>query len=624
MIMRVEIVSEALPFNGIDAGFRNTHDRDFQKACLEATKDVLQQTFEIDVGLIGRLSARIECRNNGHSSRSVVLPGENSPVEKKVWSEFAGRLVDEGAVKEIVPCGYRYAPVLLVFQGFELLRIGIMLSGDAHKSPGENERFKRLVAIFGSMASRAVSLEELRYLSSHDALTGLANRTLFLQQIAKHIATSRACARKTVLFEVRLDSLGEVNNNFGFQAGDELILEAARRLSALNKSKAFVARVGGSKFMLLLRYHRRGEFGVLMRKVEDALEAPIRICEQELRMNVEIGCVALDDPGLHPVEVAHRAETAVSDARGRAVALRQKAYIYRDGFFQAEKANSQLNLMVRQAEHENRFFLLYQPVVDLRRNHITGCEALLRMRDPHGGIVEAAAFMDAVVRIRHQSTMDRWVFNQVIGLPSDEIGLRQRMDTKGFFIAMNCDPGVLSQEGVAQEWLAGLSQVGFDPRCFVLEVVENPYFFENAALEKNIRDLRKEGVRIAVDDFGSGYSNLRHLASLPVDIVKLDRGFLQKFEGGNEREALVIGAMLDLCAELGYETVCEGVETRAHVDFLGGVDSRCAQGYFYGKPMSLPAVLDLAEKYDLAATVLENCHVQPDSSTGRLFQPAEQ
>lgn len=603
MIERIEITSEALPLNGIDSGFRNMHDRDFQQACLNAVAEVLGQVFGIHSPAMGPLSAKIEYRDDGYAGRVVGLPGGLSQCEREAWGGLVVDLLDPRAFSEMERQGYRYAVVVLVFQGRELIRVGFLLA-----APGADVvPFNNLIKTCGIMSSRAVRLAELSYLSRHDALTGLASRTLFLGRIATEIRDLRDGQPGAYLFEVRLACLAEVNDNFGLHAGDELILEAARRLSTLRGDQAFVARVGGSKFMLLARQSGSENRASLMRKVEKALEAPVNIEGQDIRLTVDIGCVALDDSGMHPLEMMQRAETALADARSRSFVQRQKAYIYSDEFFEAMKGNSRLNLMVRQAYSENRFHLVFQPIMDLRKQGVAGCEALLRMRDRHGQSIEASRFMKAVGRIRYQATLDKWVFSEILRFYRGDEVLRTRMNARAFSVAMNCDPGLLSQKGLAKEWLARMSEGGFDPRRFVVEVVENPILFENDFLMINLRTLRGEGVRIAVDDFGSGYSNLRHLADLPADIVKFDRGFLQGVDKGGSRGRELLESMIVLCGQLGFETVCEGVETPAHADFLKSVDCRCAQGYYYGKPMDLSEILALAVKYDAAAEALQQC-----------------
>ena len=599
MIERIEIASEALPWNGVDAGFRNRHDRDFQRACLDAVEEILRRVFAIHRDSLGALSAKIECLDDGFAGRVVELPGEMSDEERSAWGGHEAGIPESGSLEAV--SGFRYAVLALVFEGRDFIRIGFLLA----TPESEDARFKSMVSTCGIIASRAVQLEELRYLSRHDGLTGLASRDLFLKRIADEIARLQPGAPEAVLFEVRLACLGEVNDNFGFPAGDELILETARRLSAINHGKTFVARVGGSKFMLLVRPDGQPKISSLMRAVEDALDSPVRIEGLDMRMNVDIGCVALDDPRLQPVEVLQRAETAVSDARSRSVMLRQKAYVYSDAFFEAKKRNSRQNLMVRQAHRENRFFLLFQPLVDLRKRAVVGCEALLRLRDNHGLRVEAARFMAAVSRIRYQSTLDKWVFAEILRSQKNNNALRRRMESGGFVLAMNCDPGLLAQKRLARKWLGVFEREGFDPRSLMLEVVENPILFKNTELVKNLRALRAEGVRIAIDDFGSGYSNLRHLADLPVDIVKFDRGFLKGLAAAVSKGGELLKTMLDLCSRLGYETVCEGVETQDHADFLASVDCRCAQGYFYGRPMPMADVLSLTEKYDVPAGTME-------------------
>lgn len=589
MIERIEIASEALPWNGVDAGFRNTHDRDFQNACISAVEEILQTVFAIHRESIGAVGAKIEYLNDGYAGRVVEMPAGMSDAERVAWNNIE-RLPDPGLCDHFAE--FRYAMVELVFQGMDFMRIGFLLNGP----PSQEAHFKSLVRTCGIMASRAVRLEELRYLSRHDGLTGLASRDLFLKRIADEIGSLASRMSKIMLFEIRLASLGEVNDNFGFEAGDEMILETARRLSELNGGKAFVARVGGSKFMLLVQPDAVPTGSPLMRAVENVLESPVRIQGQEIRMNVDIGCVVVDDPALRPVELLQRAETAVSDARTRSVFLRQKAYVYSDNFFQLQKANSRMNLLVRQAHREKRLFLHFQPVVDLKDELVVGCEALLRMWNNGGRTIEAARFMPAVSRIRYQATLDKWVFSEILRSYKCDNDLRSRMDGGRLTLAMNCDPGTVASRKLASEWLRSLDRTGFDPAKLVVELVENPILFENAELADNLRLLRAEGVRIAVDDFGSGYSNLRHLSELSVDIVKFDRGFLKGYTGPASREGILIKTMLNLCSELGFETVFEGVETQAHAKFLASTGCCRAQGYFYGKPMTMREVLALAER----------------------------
>jgi diguanylate cyclase len=600
MIEHIEILSEALPLNGIDSGFRNMHDRDFQRACLDAVKDVLGKVLRIHSPSMGLLSAKVDYLSDGYAVEEVELPGGIPLMGRKAWSKVTGGLLEPDTFEVMENQGYRYAGVVLVFQGRELMRISFLL-----EAPGADvERFNDLVSTCAIMSAQAVRLEELRYLSRHDALTGLANRTLFLARIASEIQTLQSGQGGAYIFEIRLACLDLVNDNFGLHAGDELILEAARRLSALNGGRAFVARVGGSKFMLLLSHEGPENLAFLMRDVEGALEHPVTIEGQGIQMTFDIGCVAIDDPQLHPVEVLQRAEMAVSDAQSRSVLLQQKTYIYKDTFFETKRQNSRLNLLVRQAYSEKRFFLLFQPLVDLRKTTMIGCEALLRMLDPSGQTIEAARFMPAVERIRYESTLDKWVFEEIMRLYGSDKFLRQRLKAGGFKMAMNCDPKLLSQNGLSKEWLSRFEQAEFDPKGFSLEMVEHPILFESSVLMQNLRTLRREGVQIAVDDFGSGHSNLRYLAGLPIDLVKLDRGFLKGVGDNRSREARLLKAILDLCAELGYESLCEGVETQAHADFLKSIDCSSAQGYFYGKPMPLPEVLALADRYDAAPKAL--------------------
>lgn len=584
MIERIEISSEALPRNGIDTGFRNTNDTDFQNACIGAVEEMLQTLFAIHRESIGSVSAKIEYLNDGYAGRVIEMPTGMSDTEREAWKDVE-HFLDPGLSDRFA--GFRYAMVELVFQGMDLMRIGFLLLGP----PSLEDHFKSLVRTCGIMASRAVRLEELRYLSRHDGLTGLASRDLFLKRIADEIASLSSCKSRLMVFEIRVASIEEVNDNFGFNAGDELILETARRLSALHEVKAFVARIGGSKFMLLTRLNSHLSSSLIIRAVRNVLELPVQIEGQDIRMNVDVGCVILDHSGIEPVEVLQRVETAVIDSRSRSFMAHQKAVVYSDKSSRTKKKSSRINLLVRQAYGEKRFSLFFQPLIDLKTKAVVGCEALLRMRDNQGKLFEAARFMPAVSRIRYHTKLDRWVFSEILKTYKSNQALRDLMEKARLTISMNCDPETLTERGLAYEWLKNIERSGFDPRNLVVEVVENPFIFENAEIAKNLNLLQVEKVRIAIDDFGSGYSNLKHLSGLSFDIVKFDRGFMSNFAGAASRQGILLKSMLNLCSELGLVTICEGVETQAHAEFLGSMGCNIAQGYFYGKPTALGGFL---------------------------------
>jgi EAL domain-containing protein (putative c-di-GMP-specific phosphodiesterase class I) len=234
---------------------------------------------------------------------------------------------------------------------------------------------------------------------------------------------------------------------------------------------------------------------------------------------------------------------------------------------------------------------------------MAGAEALLGVRGHDGEIMGASSFMPAVERIRHQVAMDEWVFAEFLRLFGPGMPGRKLMEDREFLLGLNATPAFLSTEGLAQRWLTDLQRAEIAPASTAIEVVESPLLRENETLLANLRRLRTEGVKIAIDDFGSGYSNLRHLMQLPVDFVKLDKSFVAELDGEESKARVLLRELARLCADLGYRTVCEGVETAVQAAFVSENGVRYGQGFYYGKPASLEQLQAMVQETWLQAAV---------------------
>jgi len=564
---------------------RSFNNQEFQVSVLQAVKERLEKWIEAH----RHADLPVSLCVTSPGSR-FVYPKELTEPEKLFWENFPDERGQAELYSARFPEEHWIKRLEVVFEGNQLLTLDGLLIG-AGKDHKAFERF------FTSIA-RMTSHEGLRVLSKFEALAGNTTRNLFLYHLAERIRKIQADSHHSFLFEIRIDCLMEVNDNSGFKVGDELIFEVCRRLSGLAAGQAFLTRAGGNKFMLLLEEGSEKDFSELVTEIEAVFEAPARIDSQDIQINVDIGCVPLDDPTLEPLEAMQRAELALMESRSLPVSARHKVYLLSQESLEARKKNSSAAQMIRQGFGENRFFFLFQPIVDLRNPRITGAEMLLRLRDEAGNPMPASEIMPTVERIRIQSKLDKWVFSEVIRLFQSHEGLRRRMKTAGFQLAMNCSPMLLSEEGLAQEWISRLKASEFDPRNLTIEIIENAIFFDNSNVIKNLTRFREHGIRIAIDDFGAGYSNLGHLSKLPADIVKMDRGFLPRSSKEDSKGAAVLNSIVMLCNNMGYHVTCEGVETEEQSLFLQEINCPYAQGYFYGKPMPLQEVLTLAEQYD--------------------------
>ena len=518
-----------------------------------------------------------------------------SKAAQGLWEAVDRKL---GPTAQSLRCGtievegtrYFYGLVPVAFAGRPIARVDFLSTvGDG---PHFENLFKLMLTGFHSMADREVRSQALRFQTDHDPLTGLGNRTPLMAEIDRSIRTADPVLPTQALVHLRLDDLAEVNDNFGYAAGDRVLVEAAQRLTALQNGENFIARISGNKFLVLLRgIETTGSLRELLEGLAARLNDPFPVDGETVRLHASIGCARIDDPTLHPVEILRRADVAMRLASEQEDRDGPAIFLYAETMFHARQQRHRSNLLVRQTYEENRFFLVFQPFIDLERGGFGGAEVLLRIRDRDGRVLAASEFMDAIVRIRYQSVIDRWVFAEFLRLFRKNGPAHPLLAIEGFCPSLNATPALISVPGFARRWLEDMNEARLPAAKLVVELVENPLIGQNPTLIENLSELRAGGVRIAVDDFGSGYSNLRHLVKLPIDIVKLDRAFLAELDAPHRRGHVLLQSMINVCRELGYAPLVEGVETSAQDTFVRDSQTRYAQGNFYSRPLTLDELL---------------------------------
>jgi len=569
-------------------------------SAMAAAKGPLHGLLDSLVGLYGPLLDGVHVRvhrfRGNFPLEAFYLPEDPPPPDHaRVWTAAdrvlrpTGQTLRRG-IMEVDGARRYYGCIPVAFSGRALARVDFIST--VRDNPCFENLFKLMLSAFLAMAEREVRAQELRFKTDHDPLTGLPNRLPLVAELARSIRAADPARPDEALAHLHLEGLVEINDNFGYAAGDRVLVEAAARLSALPGDGHFTARISGDKFLVLLRgVDRVAPLGRMLDTLDAALERPFAVDGETVRLHASIGCAPIDNPALHPVEILRRADVAMRQASAQPLRTGPAVVVYVDTMFRERQQRHHTNLLVRQAYNEQRFFLLFQPVVDLEHHRLAGAEGLLRMRQPDGSVTPAAEFMPAVERIRYQAMIDEWVFGEFIRLfRADGPGhsLLQRDD---FRAALNATPALLSLTGFAGRWLGQLAAAAIPADRLVVELLESAALWQNSALARNLQELRDAGVRIAVDDFGSGYSNLRHLAQLPFDIVKLDRVFLEKFDDPRQRSHILLANMITLCHELGYAPLAEGVETAAQDTLLRQKHCRYAQGHFYAHAMPLEELL---------------------------------
>lgn len=595
-------------------------------ARLASPSGVLREVIDDLIGkyapLLGWVGARVRQYCVQEQAGVFVVPDDLPDNQmQQAWRQLdmlmqpSSSSRSQGKLETADGAKFSYAMIPLRFTGQVLARVDFLMP--EQKDRRLLELFALLASSFETLAGEKIRLEELQYLTEHDPLTGLTSRRMLTTEIEGAIRSALPAAPDAVLFEVRIESVIEVNDNFGYAAGDQVIVEAAERLRRLRGGGSVVTREGGNKFLVLVRRAKLGdEFSVLLKEIQECLAQPFRVDGNEIRLSADIGCAVFSDPSLHPIEMLRRAEVAMRYAGTQEFSPTRGVFTYRDELFHDRRQRHRVNLLVRQAFQKQKFSLLFQPVFDLQSGRMAGVESLLRMKGPEGELVDGATFIPGVERIRHQAAMDEWVFGEVLRLFSPGMPGRKLLENPEFLIGLNATPAFLSRDGLAARWLDDLHRAAIAPTSTVIEVVENPLLLTNDLLLGNLRRLRESGAKIAVDDFGSGYSNLRHLTQLPVDFVKLDKSFLAELDGDESKARLLLKEMIRLCNALGYRAVCEGVETAVQAAFVHDSGARYAQGFYYGKAASLEQVIALVSGLAVPPIPPVSTAVPPDRTAG--------
>ena len=458
--------------------------------------------------------------------------------------------------------------------------------------------------------------DQLRALAFHDPLTLLANRTLFtdrVHQAIRHIADGMTPA---VLF-VDLDNFKTVNDSLGHGAGDQLLRGFAHRLVQCTRAGDTVARLGGDEFGVLIDHAAGMDAAMAVaRHIIDACRLPFEIEGQPVRIGASVG-VAIADRVSNVERLMRNADAAMYAAKSRG---KGHAEAFEPQMLRAARRRIRIENELAVAIENQQLEAHYQPTVDLASRHLVGVEALMRWRHPTRGLVLPGEFIPLAEETGQIIPMTRWILDRAC---ADLVRLQRGVGQgEGIRVSVNVSSRYLNQGDVADDVRAALAAHRIRPDALILEVTESLLLEDSARLEQTFKQLKMIGVRLALDDFGTGYSSLAYLHRFPIDILKIDRSFVERLvrdDGSDGADAVALArAILSLADALGLDAVAEGIEVDSQRETLLGLGCRIGQGYAFGKPMPLEEILDAAvtRRRNLLAGNLPS---QADgSSTGRF------
>ncbi len=420
--------------------------------------------------------------------------------------------------------------------------------------------------------------QELAFLATHDALTGLPNRTLILDRVEQMLMRSRHNQSPVAALFIDLDNFKSINDTLGHAVGDELLQAVGARLQAVVRDTDALGRLGGDEFVVVASELSLASGPELIaERLLEALKEPFKLAaaaQTPLKVTASIGIASgsRESPG----DLLRDADIAMYQAKWDG---RNRHVMFEMGMQDAVQTRMELEMDLRVALENDEFFLVYQPTFDLRNMTPTGMEALIRWNSPSRGIVQPDDFIPLLEETGLIVDIGSWVLAQACTQ-----GVHWREAGHPINIAVNVSARQLDSDEFVHTVQRALQETGLDPGALTIEVTETTLMRDAQETALRLVAVKELGVRIAIDDFGTGYSSLAHLQQFPVDALKIDRSFITQMTHSPEGET-IIHTLVQLGKALSIETLAEGIEEAQELSLLQGERCDSGQGFLFARPL---------------------------------------
>src|ERR671911_253712 len=458
----------------------------------------------------------------------------------------------------------------------------------------DNPAVRAVVVNSWDVTERKALVEQLSYQAFHDLLTGLPNRALFMERLEHVLTRAKRRGSKVAVLFTDLDNFKVINDSLGHKAGDQLLIAVAERLKTCLRPEDTAARLGGDEFTILVEdVAGVGEAVQIAERIADILRPPFALEEQEVFATVSTGIALNSTAQEQPADLLRYADLAMYRAKHRGKARYE---VFEPSMDAEALERLILETGLRRALVRQQFRVYYQPIVSLDNDKVTGVEALVRWEHPQRGLLLPEEFLSVAEETGLIVRIGQWVLREAV--KQARIWQERYPSTPPLTVSVNLSPRQFFHPNLIAEVL---EESEVEPDSLQLEITEGAMATNGtSSSDRTLRNLKRMGVQLAIDDFGLGYSSLSYLKRFPVDFLKIDRSFtagLRQGTDGASKDAEIVSAMIDLTHALGLKAVAEGVETAEQLTRLRQMKCDLAQGNYFSEPLpSEELAVNLAEE----------------------------
>ena len=439
------------------------------------------------------------------------------------------------------------------------------------------------VAAVRDITERKQYMEKIHHLAYFDSLTGLPNRAYILNELQERLAQYASGTRIGSVFFIDVDNFKVINDTHGHSFGDRMLVEIAGRLGTLDSSSLLLSRLGGDEFLILsAETAEEAEVEALGDQILALFKEPISIDNISFHLTCSIGVAIYTRDGRTVEEILKHADLAMYKAKNRG---RNQYVLYDSSMVVELSQRTEMEKRLREAYKNSEFLLHYQPQVDAKSGRIVGIEALIRWNSPSHGLISPGKFIPVAEEIGLINEIGKWVIEGSFAFA------RSLLD-KGLCVSCNVSPVQLKQSNFVEDVIEAFDRFGLKEGSVALEITESCLVESFSETYAKLAALRAHGILIYLDDFGTGYSSLNYMKSLPIDVLKIDKSFIDNITADGV-DGHIVKTIVSLAQQIGLKVIAEGVEVKEQQTYLTACGCNAIQGYLFSRPVPAADLLDL-------------------------------